>query len=93
MSEGGMIKAARLATDFELAWVRFSSETGTPEELLLLGLGVGGHSFSLDGQEIFHNASRTGYLYARRMGERLRVETEEETYEVRLTMGDVEMMI
>jgi hypothetical protein len=73
--------------------VRFSSETGTLEEVLLLGASIGGRSFSLDGQEIFHTASRTAYLFARRMGERLRVETDEEKYDVRLTMGDVEMTI
>ncbi|HEV7860135.1 MAG TPA: alginate lyase family protein, partial [Pyrinomonadaceae bacterium] len=92
ISKGGMVLAARLATDFELAWARFSSETGTLEELLLLGASVGGRSLSLDGQEIFHTASRTSYLFARRVGERLRVETDEEKYDVRLTMGDVEMM-
>ena len=91
--QGGMVEAARLATDVELAWVRFSSETGTLEEVLLLGVGVGGGSLSLDGQAIFHAASRTGYLFARRVGEHLRVETDEGKYEVRLTMGDVEMMI
>jgi hypothetical protein len=93
INQGGMVSAARLATDFALAWARFSSETGTLEELLLLGASIGGRSFSLDGQEIFHTASPTAYLFARRMGERLRVETDEEKYDVRLTMGDVEMTI
>jgi hypothetical protein len=95
----GMVEAARLGSDFESAWVRFSSETGELEELLLLGVGrgVGGgrerRSFYLDGQKIFDAASRTNYLYARRAGEDLRVETDEEKYDVKLTGRDVKMMI
>jgi hypothetical protein len=85
----GMMEAAHLATDAALAWARFSIETGALEEVLLLG----GRSFSLDGQEIFRNSSQTEYMYARRAGARLRVETNEEKYEVRLTFDDVEMTI
>jgi hypothetical protein len=90
-----MTEAARLASDFELAWVRFSSETGALEELLLLGgvAGAGGHRFSLDGQEIFQTRSRTSYVCARREGEQLRVETDREKFEVRLTMGNLLMTI
>ncbi len=61
----------RLASDFDWAWARFSSDTGTLEQLVL----IGGSQFSINGCEIMNAKDRIEYAVARRVGQELMVET------------------
>jgi hypothetical protein len=45
---GGVLKTRRVESDFDWAWLRFSEETGAPEEFVV----VGGRRLLLDGEEV-----------------------------------------
>jgi hypothetical protein len=60
---GERIETARITSDFEWTWARFSrDDRSLPEELVL----IGGGSLWLDGREIVRLAKSTTYLAARR---------------------------
>jgi Heparinase II/III-like protein/Heparinase II/III N-terminus len=84
------VETARMASDFELTWVRFSHETArTPDELVL----IGGTSFELEGREIINSTRRIDYLVAKRIGEQYRVETHEGVLDLSsLAIGDPEVL-
>jgi hypothetical protein len=66
-------ETARLASDFEWAWLRFGEDDETrPRELI----AIGGRSLKLDGREILRAASRLNYFVARRAGGELIIETD-----------------
>ncbi|HEV7374467.1 MAG TPA: alginate lyase family protein [Pyrinomonadaceae bacterium] len=71
--DGSLIETERFRSDFKLAWVRFAEDGARVEELLL----IGGSRFLLDGLAIFDSARPTGYIFARRAGEELLLETDE----------------
>jgi hypothetical protein len=71
--DGSLIETERFRSDFKLAWVRFAEDKGQLEELLLIG---GGSRFFLDGRAIFESAKRAGYVFARRAGDELLLETD-----------------
>jgi hypothetical protein len=74
------IETARIASDFEWTWARFSREDALlPEELVL----IGGQSVLLDGREIFKFGKRTSYLAAQRAGNQFHVTVQEEGSELR----------
>jgi hypothetical protein len=66
------IETARLASDFEWTWLRFSDAESEPQELI----AIGGQSLSLDGREILRAHARLNYVVARRAGDELTVETD-----------------
>jgi len=73
------VETARLASDFQWTWVRFSREAeDTPEELVL----IGGQKFSLNGQEILRSERRLKFLIASRLGDQFRVETEDGIFDL-----------
>jgi hypothetical protein len=84
------VETARMASDFELTWVRFSHETArTPDELVL----IGGTSFELEGREIINSTRRIDYLVAKRIGEQYRIETHEGVLDLSsLAIGDPEVL-
>jgi len=65
------IETARLASDFEWTWLRFSGDESEPQELI----AIGGRSLSLDGREVLRAHARLNYVVARRAGDELIVET------------------
>jgi hypothetical protein len=70
--DGSLIETERFRSDFKLAWARFAEDGARVEELLL----IGGSRFFLDGLAIFDSARPTGYVYARRAGDELLLETD-----------------
>jgi hypothetical protein len=72
MSDGALAETALMASDFEWAWARFDAGSRTPSELLL----INGHHFKLNGLEVLNSPERIQYLFMRRMGEDLYVDSE-----------------
>ncbi len=72
--DGGFVETARLASDFAWGWARFAREDADapPDEMLL----IGGRLFRSDGVEVFKSAERAGYVFTRRTGRELHVETD-----------------
>ncbi len=64
--DGQRVETARMASDFDWTWARFSSAGASVlEELVLLG----GQTLRLEGQEILKSRSRLNYLAASRKGD------------------------
>jgi hypothetical protein len=84
--DGHRVETARLTSDFEWTWARFSRENNIPEELVL----IGGSRLELEGREILSSARRIDYLVASRVGEQFRVETDDEILHLRLPIHDFE---
>ncbi len=81
------VETARLASDFDLTWARFSSETDAfPEELVL----ISGRRLELEGREILKSERRIDYLVAARKGDQFRVETEAGVLDLSLPVSDLE---
>ncbi len=72
VGRGRVVEAARLASDFELAWARFARPTGTLEELVL----IGGRRLSFDGREIVNNPKTLDGMAVRCAGHESRRETD-----------------
>jgi hypothetical protein len=70
--DGSLIETKRFRSDFKLAWARFNEDDARVEELLL----IGGSRFFLDGLAIFDSIRPTGYVFARRAGRELLLETD-----------------
>jgi hypothetical protein len=70
--DGSLIETERFRSDFKLAWARFTEDGARVEELLL----IGGSKFFLDGLAIFDSPLPAGYVFARRAGEELLLETD-----------------
>jgi len=63
---GKRVETARMASDFDWTWARFSSAgASVPEELVLLG----GQTLELEGQEILKSERRINYLVGTRVGD------------------------
>jgi heparinase II/III-like protein len=79
------VESARLVSDFEWTWARFSSsEETTPTELVLLN----GTTLELNGRQILRSEKRIDYLVASRIGDQFRVETNEGVWELPLPISD-----
>jgi len=79
--DGQRVETARIASDFDWTWARFSGAgASVPEELVL----IGGQTLELEGQEILKSRQRLSYLAARRRGEDFRVETDQGVADCRL---------
>jgi hypothetical protein len=72
LSQGQLIEAGRLASDFQLAWVRFGIGSSSLQELVL----IGGRRLVVDGQEIINASQFINYLGGRRVGDEIRGETD-----------------
>jgi glycosyltransferase involved in cell wall biosynthesis len=83
------VETVRLASDFNLSWMRFPRDEAEGELLELLVLD--GQSVALDGQEVLKLAKRVPYLVASRVGDRFRVETSEGLVDLNLPVSDLEV--
>jgi Heparinase II/III-like protein/Heparinase II/III N-terminus len=79
--DGPGVETARAVAEGAWAWIRFESLEGSAEddgramrELLLLGC----RRLMMDGREVFEAAERLEFLFARRVGDALHVETSAE---------------
>ncbi len=82
---GELVETARLASDFKLAWARFSSDGETLEELVL----IDGKNLRLDGQEILNLPTRASYIVARRAGDKLHLEIDDKLTQVSLPVEEL----
>ncbi|MBD0372879.1 MAG: alginate lyase family protein [Pyrinomonadaceae bacterium] len=73
MANGALAEYALAASDFEWVWLRFEHGSQTPSEALL----INGHRFMLNGREALASAEPLAYLFMRRVGEVLYVDSEE----------------
>ena len=86
---GGQINTARFASDFDLAWIRFTNEKiRSPEAVVLLG----GETVELDGRILLKSTRRIEYLVASNVGDRFRIETKEGELEINLPVLDLESL-
>lgn len=86
---GGLIEAERFASDFAWGWVRLGEGGAMLDELIL----IGGRRFIFDGQEIINAPERAEYVYARRVGDELRAEVNNQVLAVRLPLADYKFAI
>ena len=83
----GWIETARLASDFDIAWVRFDRESSrTPDEFIL----INGHTLEFEGRALLRSTKKISYLAARRAGDRFHLDTEEGSLEIVLPVADLE---
>jgi hypothetical protein len=81
------VEMARLASDFAWTWARFSDETATvPDQLVL----IDGHWLELEGREVLRSERRINYLVANRAGNQFRIETDEGALNLTLPIRDFE---
>ncbi|MDQ6651821.1 MAG: heparinase II/III family protein [Acidobacteriota bacterium] len=84
---GERVEMARLASDFDWTWARFSEEgASVPEELVLMG----GQRLELEGKEVLRSGRRIKYLVASRVGDQFRIETDDGVLDLRLPIRDFE---
>jgi uncharacterized heparinase superfamily protein len=76
-SSGGMITHGALGSDFAWTWARFQRD-GALKELLLLD----GRRCLLDGREIVKRAAPVPFVYVRRVGAELQIETDKERKQI-----------
>jgi hypothetical protein len=70
------VETARLSSDFAWTWARFSRND---EETLVETLLLGGSNLALGGRQIFTASRRLEHVFANRIGEEFRIETNEGT--------------
>jgi hypothetical protein len=81
------VEMARLASDFEWTWARFSSEgSQVPEELVL----INGQTLELEGRQILKSVRRIKYLVVSRLGDQFHVETDAGILDLGLPIRDLE---
>jgi hypothetical protein len=85
----GRVETARMASDFELTWARFSSERARmPDELVL----IGGQTLEVEGREILKSGKRIDYLAVCGVGDQVRLEKDEGIFVGRLPIKDFNAM-
>jgi hypothetical protein len=81
------VEMARLASDFAWTWIRFSDETATvPDQLVL----IDGRWLELEGREVLRSERRINYLVASRVGDQFRIETDDGVLHLTLPIRDFE---
>jgi hypothetical protein len=86
---GRKVETPRFASDFTVAWLRFENErTRNPEEFIL----IGGHAVELDGRVLVNSSKSIEYLYAKRVGERFAVETNEGNIDLSLPVENLDLL-
>jgi hypothetical protein len=84
-----LAETGRLASDFELTWVRFGSEQARmPEELVL----IGGQMLEFEGREILQSKERISYLSMSTHGDQVRRESEYDVVDLKLPVSDLESL-
>ena len=81
-----VVETARLASDFEFTWVRFSAEESLPQEFVL----IGGQSLNFAGSEFFRWKKRIQYSSGYSLGETFHVVTPDGKFDLSLPMSDCE---
>jgi hypothetical protein len=89
MGTGELVRAERFASDFDWAWARLSDDGEVLEELVL----IGGRRFLMDDREIVNEPERVEYVYARRDGDKLRVEMKGSVRNVRLPVESLKFVV
>ncbi|HEY0546873.1 MAG TPA: alginate lyase family protein [Pyrinomonadaceae bacterium] len=84
-SNGALVETERISSDFKWTWTRFANDAETLEELVL----IDGRRFSFDGQEILNSTDRIAYAVARRVDDKLRIEIDDRTFDVRLMVDEL----
>ena len=83
------VETARLASNFEWTWVRFSRDSSKlPEEFVILS----GQDLELEGRKILRSARFINYLTASRQGDQFRVESDEGVLDLSLSLSDLESL-
>jgi uncharacterized heparinase superfamily protein len=72
ISEGESAESARVASDFEWAWLRYDAGAQRPSEVLL----INGRRLFLNERAVLDAVRRIDYLFMRRVGEDLYVESD-----------------
>lgn len=86
---GHLVETARLASDFEWVWARFSNEDEqAPDELVL----IGGRTLHLDGKRILKSEKRISFLVASRIDDQFRLETSDGALDLKLPVRDFESL-
>lgn len=86
---GDLVETARLASDFEWVWARFSNENEqAPDELVL----IGGRTLDLDGKRILKSEKRISFLVASRIDDQFRLETSDGALDLKLPVRDFESL-
>jgi len=81
------IETARLASDFEWTWARFSqADTLILEELVL----IGGRTLELQGRQVLQAGEQLKYVTARRTDSQFQVDTDKGTFDCQLPIADCE---
>ena len=75
------IETARLASDFEWTWVRFSRDSPSiPEELVL----IGGRNLQFQNHQVVQGRQPMNYLVARRVDGQFQVDTDDGGFDCQL---------
>jgi Heparinase II/III-like protein/Heparinase II/III N-terminus len=83
------VQTARFCSDFAVAWIRFANERARdPNELIL----IGGYAIELDGRVLLRSSKRIEYLFARRVGDRFSVKTNEGEIDLSLPVENLELL-
>ena len=87
---GQRVETARLASDFEWTWARFSqADTSVPQELVL----VGGKTLQLQGRQVLQAGRPFRYLTAQRTGSHFHVESDKGSFDCDLPVADFEVAL
>jgi hypothetical protein len=84
VGNGTRVEMARLASDFEWVWVRFSDGGRVPDEFVL----VGGHKLELGGREILRSVRYLNYVVATRSEGQFYLKTDDGVLDLSLPLKD-----
>ncbi|MGH9872019.1 MAG: alginate lyase family protein [Pyrinomonadaceae bacterium] len=84
---GERIETARLASDFEWTWARFSrADTSVPEQLVL----INGRTLQLEGRQLLGAAQQIEYLVACNVEGQFQIDSDKRIFECQLPIADFE---
>src|SRR5262249_40936472 len=87
---GERIETARLASDFECTWARFSrADTSILEELVL----ISGKALQIEGRQVPQAGQRLKYVTARRDDGQFQVDTDKGAFDCQLPITDFEAVL
>jgi len=82
-----VVETARISSDYEWTWARFSDNNESlPEEFVLLG----GQNLSIEGSEILKSDRHLNYLAGQKLGKTFQVEIEDGTFDLNLPIKSFE---
>lgn len=80
VGDGALVEVAGMASDFKWCWMRLASDGTMPEEMVL----IDGGCVRINEQEVLRLSKPVDYAVARRHGDKLRVEIDDEILEIDL---------